>query len=121
MIKISTPIILKANGVEIPAILNDTIAAQEFKKKLPYTVSGYRAEFDYCCCAKSGAYDVNEVQAGWKNGDISFGDGWFSVLFDGEEQSKHSTNMMIIAHIDEADLHWVKSLPENVTFTVDLA
>jgi hypothetical protein len=43
------------------------------------------------------------------------------VLFEGEETSKSYTDMMIIAHIDQANLHLVKKLPANVTFTVDLA
>ena len=73
------------------------------------------------CTAQSGKFDQKEKQAGWKNGDISFAGGWFAVLFEGEETSKSYTDMMIIAHIDQANLHLVKKLPANVTFTVELA
>ena len=116
-----TKIVLKANGITIPATLNDTVAAKDFRTRLPFTVSGYRSSVDYCCTASSGAYDPKETQAGWKNGDINLGGGWFAVLFDGEESSKSYTEMMIIGHIDEEHLHLVKGLPNNVTFTVELA
>ncbi len=116
-----TPITLKVDNFIIPATLNDTVAAKDFKTRLPFVVSGYRSTFDYCCSAEGGEYDPDEIQSGWKNGDISLGGGWFAILFEGEEQSSSYTDMMIIAHIDDENLHLVKSLPENVTFTVDFA
>ncbi len=116
-----TPITLKVDDIIIPATLNDTVAAKDFKTRLPFVISGYRSTFDYCCSAESGKYDPSETQAGWTNGDIILGGGWFAVLFEGQEQSSSYDDMMIIAHIDTSDLHLVKSLPQNVTFTVDLA
>ena len=115
-----SPIILEANGVKIPATLNDTVAAIDFRKRMPFTVSGYRSEVDYCCTAAIGRYDPTETQCGWKNGDISLAGGWFAVFFDGEEQSKSYPGIMVIAHIDEENLHLVKELPENVKFIVSL-
>lgn len=116
----STPIVLRAGDTSIPAMLNDTVAARDFRKRLPFQVSGYRSAVDYCCSTACGMYDPTETQTGWKNGDISLAGGWFAVLFDGEEQSSSYRNMMIIAHIDESDLPLVKGLPENVRFTVEL-
>lgn len=116
-----TNIVLKANDVVIPAVLNDTVAAQEFKKRLPFKVSGYRSTVDYCCSAVCGVFDPAETQSGWKNGDISLAGGWFAVLFDGEETSQSYRGMMIIAHIEEENLDLVKKLPENVRFVVELA
>ncbi len=117
----STPIVLKANNTVIPATLNDTVAALDFKKRLPFTVSGHRSAVDYCCTAASGVFDPAQTQSGWKNGDISLAGGWFAVLFDGEETSSSYRGMMIIAHIDEENLHLVKELPNSVRFTVELA
>ena len=117
----STKIILKANNIEIPGILNNTIAAKEFKKRLPFRVSGYRSAVDYCCTAACGRFDPSETQSGWKNGDISLAGGWFAVFFDGEETSKKYPGMMIIGHIQEDDLYLLKELPENVRFIVELA
>lgn len=113
-----TPIIIKADQVEIPAMLNDTVAANDFKKRLPFTVTGYRSTVDYCCSAAMGHYDPTETQSGWKNGDISLAGGWFAILFDGQEQSKEYHGMMIIAHIDDKDLHLVKELSDSVKFLV---
>lgn len=115
------PIVLMANGVTIPATLNDTVAAQDFKTRLPFHVSGHRSAVDFCCTASSGKYDPSETQAGWRNGDISLAGGWFAVLFDGEEQSGGYKDMMIIAHIADEHLPLVLSLPTTVEFTVELA
>ena len=106
-------IVIHAGDVTSPAVLNDTLAAKDFRTRMPFTVSGFRSPVDYCCTADSGEYDPSEEQAGWKNGDISLAGGWFAVLFDGEEQSKAYDHMMIIAHIDEKDLHLVRGLPER--------
>ena len=116
-----TKIILKANGIEIPAILNDTVAAKEFRKRLPFSVSGNRSAVDYCCRTACGIFDPAETQSGWTNGDISLAGGWFAVLFDGEETSQAYHGMMIIAHIDNAHLPLVKGLSDSVKFTVEPA
>lgn len=100
----ATPILLKANGTVIPAMLNDTVAAQDFKKRLPFTAAGHRSAVDYCCRLASGIFDPAQTQSGWKNGDISLAGGWFAVLFDGKENSSDYRGMMVIAHIDEKDL-----------------
>lgn len=116
-----TPILLKANGIVIPAVLNDTVAALDLKKRLPFTVSGRRSAVDYCCRLASGIFDPSETQSGWKNGDISLAGGWFAVLFDGEENSSDYRGMMVVAHIDRENLAFVKNLPATVRFTVELA
>lgn len=114
--------ILITNGkTVIRASLNDTVAAKDFEKRLPFKCSGYDSGIDYCCNAANGVYDPTELQYGWKNGDISLGDGWFALLYGGEEQSKAYNNMMIIGHIDEADLSAVRDMPHRVNFTVTLA
>ena len=103
------------------AVLNDTVAARDFEKRLPFTVSGYDSGIDYCCNAASGLFDPTETQAGWKNGDISLGGGWFALLYGGEEQSRDYKNMMIIRHIMEDDLPLVSQMPERVSLTVSFA
>ena len=103
------------------AVLNDTAAAQDFEKRLPFSVSGYDSGMDYCCSAASGLYDPTETQTGWKNGDISLGGGWFALLYGGEEQSKEYHNMMIIGHILEEDLKLVKNMPEKVNLSISIA
>ena len=117
----ATSIVLKADDRTIPAQLNETLAAHEFIKRLPFKVSGFRSAVDYCCKAACGRFDPLETQSGWKNGDISLAGGWFAVLFDGEEESKNYHGMMVIGHIEEESLDLVKALPAQVKFTVELA
>lgn len=103
------------------AALNDTVAARDFAKRLPFRCSGSDSGIDYCCTAASGVFDPLELQTGWKNGDISLGGGWFALLYGGEEESASYRNMMIIGHIDQEDLPKVKQMPERVNLTVRLA
>ena len=117
----ATQIVLKADGKTIPAALNETLAAKEFIKRLPFKVSGFRSAVDYCCKAACGIFDPMETQSGWKNGDISLAGGWFAVLFDGEEESMNYHGMMVIGHIEKENLDLVKTLPENAKFTVELS
>ena len=118
--KSSIPIIT-AENVKIRATLNDTVAARDFEKRLPFTCSGFDSGIDYCCSAKDGKYDPKELQTGWKNGDISLGGGWFAILYGGEEKSDAYKDMMIIGHVFDDDLELVEKLPERVSFTVKVA
>ncbi len=111
-------VVITDGTVKLRALLNDTLAARDFEKRLPFTCSGYDSGIDYCCSAASGIYDPLEMQTGWKNGDISLGGGWFALLYGGEETSEEYRNMMIIGHILEDDLEMVKEMPERVTLTI---
>lgn len=111
-------IIITDGTVKIRAMLNDTLAAKDFEKRLPFTCSGYDSGMDYCCNAANGLYDPLETQNGWKNGDISLGGGWFALLYGGEKSSQEYRNMMIIGHILEDDMELVEKMPERVTLTV---
>lgn len=85
----SERILLKADGKEIPAVLNDTVAARDFKKRLPFTVSGYKSDVDFCCIAASGIFDPSETQFDWENGDISLaGGGGFRYSLTAESNPK---------------------------------
>lgn len=111
-------VIITDGTVRIRAVLNDTIAAKDFMKRLPFTCSGYDSGMDYCCSAANGLYDPLETQTGWKNGDISLGRGRFALLYGGEKESGNYKNMMIIGHIHDDDLMLVKEMPERVMLTV---
>lgn len=111
-------VVISDGKVKIRAFLNDTLAAKDFEKRLPFTCSGYDSGMDYCCSAANGLYDPLETQTGWKNGDISLGGGWFALLYGGEEKSSEYKDMMIIGHILEDDLKLVKNMPERVTLKV---
>lgn len=112
-------IIIRSDNKDIHATLKDTKSAEKFATLFPFHTSGYDSGIDYCCAADTGHNLEEDVQTGWKNGDVGFGGDWFSILYAGEEQSSAYTDMVIIAHVDEADLKLVKQLPQNVDFVVD--
>ncbi len=103
----------------IHATLNNTVAAHDFEKRLPCTFNGSDSGTDYCCAAANGLYDPLETRRGWKNGDISLCDGWFALLYGGEEQSDTYGDMMIIGHIHDEDLPLVRQMPSRVTLKVE--
>ena len=116
-----TQIILTIGDLEIPAVLNDTVAAQSFKELLPFTVTASKGQYDYCGVGGDIAYDEGETQAGWKNGDIGYARGWFALFHSGEEASSSYANEMIIGHIDDSYLDSVRDLPASVEITVEFA
>jgi len=114
-------ILLHSENFTIPAILSDTAAARDFKRRLPLTVSGTRAADNYCFPAAIGCFDPDETQLGWKNGDISLSGGWLRVFFDGEETSGDSAGIMVIAHVSEENLDLIDQLPNNVRLKIGTA
>ena len=115
-----TPIELCAGGTAIPAVLNDTVAARDFKRRLPVSVSVRRSAGDSCCPAASGIFDPAETQSGWEAGDISLTGGWLELWLGGEGPAP-CRSLMVIAHIDEAALPLVRRLPDPARLTIRLA
>lgn len=117
-----TAVNISVGDTRIPATLNDTVTGRALADRLPYTVSGHRAEFDYCCTAdRPLATDPAELQDGWSNGDLLYSGGWFAILFDGEEVSKSYTDQMIVGRIDEGHLDKVRNLGASITLTMEKA
>lgn len=112
-------LVIKAGNITLKADLNTTIAARDFMNRLPLSVKGFDSGVDFCCQLESGVVDESEMQYGWKNGDINLSDGWFAILYGGEEQSK-SYHQMIIAHLDEESKKLIKELPKNTSFELSL-
>lgn len=119
--KLKNRICITDGNVILYANLNGTVAANDFKKRLPCNFSGTDSGIDYCCNAANGIYDPLETQSGWKNGDICLGGGWFALLYGGEEQSKDYHQMMIIGHLEDESIKEIHKLPSKVTLHVDLA
>lgn len=115
-----TKIKIIAGNKEIPATLNDTVAAKDFVKRLPVTVTGSNSGIDICCTLSEGKFDPSEKQTGWKNGDISVADGWLALLYGGQEQSGSYPGTMIIGHIEEAYVSEVADFPSRTQVTVEL-
>ena len=109
-------IILKVGNVQIPAVLNDTKAAMDFEKRLPFQVTCRDSGMDYCGTVARGRFDPGECSIGWNNGDIMLYDGWFALLYNGEEKSKEYGHTMIIGHFDDIDI--VRNLPETIRLII---
>lgn len=112
--------LLKYEDITIPVDLNQTVAAKEFRKRLPLTLSGRRKKDNYCFPTAIGCYDPQETQSGWKNGDVSIARGHFRILFNGEEESSEYMGMMVIGHIKKEDLQQILQLPDTVRLTITL-
>lgn len=52
--------------------------------------------------------------------DISLCDGWFAILYGGQEISSSYRNMMIIGHLEEDALEKVKALPNKVSLKIQM-
>ncbi len=112
-------LVITSGDVTVKAKLNNTLAARDLMNRLPMTVEGYDSGVDYCCTCEDGLIDEQEMQDGWKNGDINLSGGWFAILYGGEEQSS-SYHQMIVAHLSEEDNSLIKTLPKEAVFRLSL-
>ena len=109
-------IIMEIDSIEIYASLNNTLAANDFFTRLPLTFTCIDSGIDYCCEYSLGKYTIDEMQRGWKNGDIAWNGGLFSILYEAEKYS-FGYNVMVIGHIKEVDLNLFKNFPKEITIT----
>ncbi len=112
---------ITAGSTVLYAGLNDTLAAEDFQKRLPCTLSATDSGMDFCCPAAKGVYDPMDLQTGWKNGDLSLCDGWFAILYSGQEVSQAYRHMMIIGHLEDESLDLVKEIPRRAAIRIDFA
>lgn len=112
-------LVIRSGDLTLKAPLNQTQAARDLMNRLPLTVIGHDSGVDYCCELKEGAFDEGEKQQGWQNGDISVADGWFALLYAGEQESKRH-RVMVVAHLDEVQNAQLSSLSDETTFELSL-
>lgn len=106
-------ICIKTNSTIISATLNNTIAAQDFYSKLPLSLKFIDSGIDYCCNYSQGKYAIDEMQKGWKKGDIIWYGGFLSINYLDEIYS-FGYNVMVIGHIEKEDLKLIKNLPKEI-------
>jgi len=122
-IKNGTAVTLKIGDTVIPAVLNDTTTAKDLISRLPYTVSLHKYTHDFCgVMSEPLAYDKDDVQYGWKNGDIHFAtDGPYFVLFFADEDISQKYGYQVhIGHMD-VDFDVLKKLDSNIDVRIELA
>lgn len=115
-------LILIMNGVEVKATLYDTVAAKEFMKLLPYSVTVTRAPDDLCgSVSEELLSDPDEARNDWKLGEIAWFGGWFTILVDHEEKFSNMPGIQIIGKINEEYMDIVTAFSGRVDITVKLA
>lgn len=112
-------IIIETENKIINAKLNDTIAAQDFKSRLPLTLEMSKSDIDYSCNYPAGNYTVDEMKKGWNNGDIIWGGGFLSIMFRAEKDSL-VYNLMTIGTVEKEDLQLLRELPNEIEITFKL-
>ena len=114
-----TEITIKIGDLKIPAVLNNTLTATEFIKRLPFRLAVSKSNLDFCGAVSSLPSKASEQQAGWKNGDIGYGRGWFALFHSGEEQSSSYTNEMIIGYIDKDYIEVLRDMTGTIEIIVE--
>lgn len=118
-----TKIKMYFGNIVIPATLNDSDTAKALIKMLPYNISLSNYGNDFCGVMEQPLpYNEEDVHNGWLNGDIDFAtDGnWFTILFDGEENSGDYGYQVNIGKID-CELEKISSLRGSQQVRIELA
>ena len=98
-----TPITLTMGDIVIPAVLNDTAAAQDLLSRLPYTVTVYRGAVDFCGdIGEPLQYEEGDYQEGWEYGDFMWmpNGNWFVFFTDGIE-TYGKGERIVLGHMDD--------------------
>lgn len=117
----STKITLTIGETVIPAILYNTPPARELMERLPVTVSLNRGPVDYCGGIEPITYGEDDVQVGYRSGDLAY---WtpgqdFVIFTETEESSSGEPTMVILGHIS-VDVEDVRDLGSTIEVTIAL-
>lgn len=115
-----TAITLTVGETILEGYLNDNRSACDLISRLPVTVSLNRGSHDYCGdISPALAYDEEDVQNGWKNGDLAF---WTAgndfVIFHSDEENSFSIGNIVNIGAVTSDLETVRSLGQNIDVTI---
>ena len=116
-----TPITLTIGELVIPAVLNDTAAAQDLLSRLPYTVTVDRGSVDFCGdIGQPLQYADSDFQRGLQYGDIIWmpNGNWF-VFFTDDIESRMDRDWLVLGHMDDV---WeqTKDLRGSVEIRIEL-
>lgn len=98
-----TPITLTIGELVIPAVLNDTTAAQDLISRLPYTVTVSRGSVDFCGdIGEPLHHEDSDFQRGLQYGDIIWmpNGNWF-VFFTDDIESRMDRDWLVLGHMDD--------------------
>ncbi len=98
-----TKIELSAGGKTWEGILNETLAAKDFAKRLPFSATCRKNPTEYYCSSANGIFEPMELQLGYQAGDLIQWDGWFFVAYKDAEEAYQQQYYMVIGKLAEPD------------------
>ena len=117
----STKITLTIGNKVIPAILYNNTTSKALIERLPVTVSLNRGPVDYCGGISPINYEKEDLQAGYRTGDLAY---WipgkdFVIFTETEETSSGVPELVIIGQIS-SDIAQIKALGSTIKVTIAL-
>lgn len=118
----TTPITLTIGDTVLNGYLNDSDPAKSLIAMLPLTVTLNDSDNDFCGDNLDIEYSEDDVQSGYKNGDLAF---WppasnFVIFVDDEENSANTGNLVILGKITEPQAA-LDALEGTIDVTIALA
>lgn len=116
-----TAITLTIGNKVLNAYLNNSTAATDLLSRLPVTIRLTNSGHDYCGdITPPLSYKEEEIQNGWKNGDLAF---WvtgndFVIFHDDEETSSSTGNIVVIGHVTD-DIDRIRELDATIDVVIE--
>ena len=99
------------------ALLNDTVAARDFARRLPCTLVAVPVEDGYEAVTAKGCYDPMESVDHFASGDLVWSGG--KLLFCARERAvRRPGGIMVIGHMKAAGASWQKLMGEKLSLAV---
>ena len=99
------------------ALLNDTVAARDFARRLPCTLVAVPVEDGYEAVTAKGCYDPMESVDHFASGDLVWSGG--RLLFCARERAvRRPGGIMVIGHMKAGGASWQKLMGEKLSLAV---
>lgn len=99
------------------ALLNDTVAARDFARRLPCTLVAVPVEEGYEAVTAKGCYDPMESVDHFASGDFVWSGG--KLLFCARERAvRRPGGIMVIGHMKAGEASWQKLMGEKLSLAV---
>ena len=99
------------------ALLNDTVAARDFARRLPCTLVAVPVEDGYEAVTAKGCYDPMESVDHFASGDLVWSGG--KLLFCARERAvRRPGGIMVIGHMKAGGASWQKLMGEKLSLAV---
>lgn len=99
------------------ALLNDTVAARDFARRLPCTLVAVPVEDGYEAVTAKGCYDPMESVDHFASGDLVWSGG--KLLFCARERAVRCPGgIMVIGHMKAGGASWQKLMGEKLSLAV---